>query len=475
MSFVSMRFVLPVLALGALASPAAAQAFRERHRCGTDQVSKVDPSLPVPAAAGGPRTIYLNRTGATYQVRGSTDSLAGNVSSDVLNASRTTVTIPPLGAGFNWTFIAQCVRDAYAPYDVLHHRDQADQRQLRRGGGRRQRHRARLRPERAVRHRRRPTTSAASPSAASRSRSPRPTAACRSQDRELCATIAHEIGHLLALEHETLAADEMSYVPVSQAWPKSFRMENSTCGTTPGQNRPCSCNNTQPALPSGNTNSHVRLVQFIGRRISETIPPTVALVDPTGGTVRRNFTIAATASDASGVVQVEFAVDGTIVGTDGSAENGQYTIDVTGLTEGSHTITATASDPSGNEGTATVTVDVTFDCGGCPGGQTCFEGECFVANGEPCSPEVACVGGECAQTAEGTSFCTQVCDLGGDSCPDDGACVDVSRGDGFGLCDFSDSGGCGCQTSSGGGAPFAAIGLGAIGLGLIVARRRRRA
>ncbi|MBP8807655.1 MAG: hypothetical protein KBG48_25890 [Kofleriaceae bacterium] len=474
MSFVSMRFVLPVLALGALASPAAAQAFRERHRCGTDQVSKVDPSLPVPAAAGGPRTIYLNRTGATYQVRGSTDSLAGNVSSDVLNASRTTVTIPPLGAGFNWTFIAQCVRDAYAPYDVFITETKPTSGNFIEavvGGngtelGFSQNDLYGIAAadnfcgvtERGI--------------AFSFSETHR---GVSGQDRELCATIAHEIGHLVALEHETLAADEMSYVPVSQAWPKSFRMENSTCGTTPGQNRPCSCNNTQPALPSGNTNSHVRLVQFIGRRISETIPPTVALVDPTGGTVRRNFTIAATASDASGVVQVEFAVDGTIVGTDGSAENGQYTIDVTGLTEGSHTITATASDPSGNEGTATVTVDVTFDCGGCPGGQTCFEGECFVANGEPCSPEVACVGGECAQTAEGTSFCTQVCDLGGDSCPDDGACVDVSRGDGFGLCDFSDSGGCGCQTSSGGGAPFAAIGLGAIGLGLIVARRRRRA
>lgn len=471
MSSVTTRFLLPVLALGALATPAAAQAFRETHACGTKQISKVDPSLPVPAAAAT-RTIYLNRTGATYQVRGSTDSLAGNVSSDVLNASRSTVTIPPMSAGFDWAFISQCVREAYAPYDVFVTETKPTSgnfieavvggsgTELGFGSGQLFGIAAADNfcgvTERGI--------------AFSFSETHR---GVSGQDRELCATIAHEIGHLLALEHEILANDEMSYVPVAQAWPKAFRAANSTCGVAPGQTNPCSCRNSSPALPSGQTNSDARLLQFVGRRVTETIPPTVSLIDPTGGTVRRNFTVVATAADASGVVQVEFKLDGVTVGSDASADNGQYSIDITGATEGSHTLTAVASDPSGNEGTASVTIDVTFDCGGCPGGQTCFEGECFVDNGEACSDTVACVGGECATTASGSTFCTQLCALDADECPSGATCADVGRGDGQGLCDFSDTGGCGCQTSSGR-SPFAAIGLAAIGLALIVSRRRRR-
>ncbi|MEZ4400453.1 MAG: Ig-like domain-containing protein [Kofleriaceae bacterium] len=457
------------LVLGALAAPAAAQrsTFRSTHSCGTRQIPGPGPIGPV-AAAAAQRTIFMNKNGGTYQITSGATNSSTNVANRLVSANgqNRTAVIAPLQAGFNWAFIVQCVKDAYAPYDVFVTETEPTSGNYveavvggtgtELGFG---------------------TNELFGIAAADNfcSVTERGIAFSFSEthrgvpqaDRELCATIAHEVGHLLALEHETMANDEMSYVGVSEAgaWPKAFQPANSPCGTYPGQNMACSCGGSQ-------TNSDQRLTQFVGRRPVESVPPTVAITSPSAGTVPRTFTITADATDASGIVQVAFAIDGAAVGTDSTATGSTYSVDVQRLSEGTHTIVAEATDGAGNVASDTRTVDVSFTCGGCASGQTCVEGECLVANGEACDPNVACAGGECAQTSSGDTFCTQPCDLANDTCPDGFACADTGAGNGTGLCNFSDSGGC-CSTGSSSGAPVAPIALGALGLAFVVTRRRR--
>ena len=93
-------------------------------------------------------------------------------------------------------------------------------------------------------------------------------------------------------------------------------------------------------------------------------PPTVSITAPTdGATVSGPVTIAASASDANGVSSVSFSLDGAPLATDTTAP---FTAswDTTTATNDRHTLTATATDPSGNVGTATavgVTVANTID------------------------------------------------------------------------------------------------------------------
>jgi uncharacterized protein (TIGR03382 family) len=235
-----------------------ALAARNVRGCGTRQRPPAAVPAPRPIA-DGPRVLYLNITGGTYTFDDAeaTDSATDNVAN--VSDGPADATIPPLDTdAFDWPWIRDCVRDAYAPYDVFDGRDQADQRQLPRGGGRRPR-RARLQAERPSTASPPPTTSAASPSAASPSRSASSTPRRVGPGLASCArTIAHEVGHLLALEHETLAEDEMSYVPVDEVDTKDFVDQDVTCGEYPGEPAECFC------VDTATTNSAARLRQFVG-------------------------------------------------------------------------------------------------------------------------------------------------------------------------------------------------------------------
>ncbi|MDI3259396.1 MAG: TIGR03118 family protein [Sinobacteraceae bacterium] len=84
--------------------------------------------------------------------------------------------------------------------------------------------------------------------------------------------------------------------------------------------------------------------------LSDTTPPTVSLSAPSGdlsGTVM----LTATASDDTGVTQVQFFVDGTSIGT---ATTAPYTLqwDTTQVADGQHTLIAKATDLAGNVGTS---------------------------------------------------------------------------------------------------------------------------
>jgi YVTN family beta-propeller protein len=84
----------------------------------------------------------------------------------------------------------------------------------------------------------------------------------------------------------------------------------------------------------------------------DTTPPSVTITAPAAGTrVGRNVTIAATTSDAAGVVSVTFLVDGTAIDTDTKPP---YSVrwNTRGVADGSHTLRAEARDRAGNVGTS---------------------------------------------------------------------------------------------------------------------------
>lgn len=95
-------------------------------------------------------------------------------------------------------------------------------------------------------------------------------------------------------------------------------------------------------------------------------PPSVTLTAPLdGATVSGVVPLTADATDAVGVVQVEFFVDGSSVGVDADGSDGwSATWDSTGGPDGAVTVAATASDDSGQTDTDSVGVTVANAAGG---------------------------------------------------------------------------------------------------------------
>ncbi|HET6615556.1 MAG TPA: Ig-like domain-containing protein, partial [Dehalococcoidia bacterium] len=95
---------------------------------------------------------------------------------------------------------------------------------------------------------------------------------------------------------------------------------------------------------------------------ADTTPPVVAITSPEDGAVVSGVvTIAATASDVSGVQKVRFWVDNSYLSFDLTAPYSKNW-DTTGWANGSHVIKAQAVDDAGNE-SAIVTITVTIESG----------------------------------------------------------------------------------------------------------------
>ncbi len=92
---------------------------------------------------------------------------------------------------------------------------------------------------------------------------------------------------------------------------------------------------------------------------TDTIPPVVSISAPANGsTVTGNISILANATDNIGVSSVTFSVDGSKISNPVYAAPYTVTLNTAQLSNGSHTITAMATDASGNGSTASVTVNV---------------------------------------------------------------------------------------------------------------------
>src|SRR6185503_16767461 len=90
--------------------------------------------------------------------------------------------------------------------------------------------------------------------------------------------------------------------------------------------------------------------------------PTVSFVTPANGsTVGGTISVTATASDNVGVASVQFRLDGAAIGAALTSAPYTVSVDTTQLTNGSHTLTAIATDGAGNSAQASVTVSVFND------------------------------------------------------------------------------------------------------------------
>lgn len=436
---------------GAFVTPAAAEPFiqRQPHACGTEQINRTGfdwtPNTAVPfTAPRAIRTIYLNSKGATYQAGNfATDAFQGRVNGSIIQSSGE-VTIPPISNTFNWTKISACVKEHYARFNVRIVETKpttgpfieavvgGDGSEIGRGQGG-----GLLGIAAADNFCGITEGGIAFTFSEAHIGIPR-------QDDELCATIAHEIGHLVTLEHETAPKDVMSYVFIDDSQTKAFLDITSTCGTSPqDEMASCTCGGTT-------TSSGMKLAQFIGLRPMETVPPTLAIKSPGDGQVGAVFEVVATASDDSGIDNVTAYIDNVAVGSTSTEVGGEFKIMVSGVAEGMHTLKVEAVDGANNTAMQERSVNVVK-----------------LATGETCVANEACRGGICAQSPDG-NFCTESCQVANDTCPDGFACTDIG---GQAVCVGSEDSGC-CSASPNVGAAGMLSLL--VGVALFGRRRRRR-
>lgn len=114
---------------------------------------------------------------------------------------------------------------------------------------------------------------------------------------------------------------------------------------------------------AGNTSGYSSLVTVTTRTAPDTTPPTVSLSAPPAGTTvtqGQAVTVSATATDTSGIEEVQFVLDGNnIIGGDTNRPysgdtNSLYSMvwSTAGISPGNHTLTAIATDGAGNQKTS---------------------------------------------------------------------------------------------------------------------------
>lgn len=151
--------------------------------------------------------------------------------------------------------------------------------------------------------------------------------------------------------------------------------------------------------------------------VADTTPPTgVAVTAPSGGATisGTSVTLSATASDNVGVAGVQFKVDGGNVSVEDTAAPFSITWDSTTVSNGAHTITATARDAAGNTTTSSgVSVTVSNVAGGGADFATRCKGA-FFCNGFDSAADLGGDGWGNARghaPSDGTQFC------GANNCP----------------------------------------------------------
>src|SRR5262249_11808878 len=102
----------------------------------------------------------------------------------------------------------------------------------------------------------------------------------------------------------------------------------------------------------------------------DTQPPTVSITSPVNGAqVNGLVTVSGTASDNVAVQSVQFQLDGANLGLADTTAPYTTSWDTTKATNGSHNLTAIATDTSGNQTTSGV-IQVTITNSGCTGSGT---------------------------------------------------------------------------------------------------------
>lgn len=104
---------------------------------------------------------------------------------------------------------------------------------------------------------------------------------------------------------------------------------------------------------AGNVATSTGVIVTVNNSSTDTTPPTVSMLAPANGsTVSGTVVLSATASDNVAVASVQFQLDGANVGPLDTTAPYAYSWDTTKAANGSHTLTAIATDTSGNSATS---------------------------------------------------------------------------------------------------------------------------
>ncbi len=286
----------------------------------------------------------------------------------------------------------------------------------------------------------------------------------------LCATVAHEAGHVYGLEHVFECSDPMTYL--EGCGQKFFRSMTMACGAD--NLGPCQC---------GSGITHQRLIANIGKG-ADVPPPVTSITLPVAGPVTSGFSVFASVTDRRGVATIEMRINGWPWASRPGIFNSTspYIFEIPGeVPPGVMDIEIRGCGDTGPCSTAQVTVTEGAPCANaeaCLDGQVCEAGKCFwnppsVELGSACTYDQECLSLTCADTGDGET-CTETC-FGppNDFCPDGFECSAATGAEGF--CRLpADEGGC-CSTGgrSSRGALLLNLGLGAM-IALLIARRRRK-
>ncbi len=283
---------------------------------------------------------------------------------------------------------------------------------------------------------------------------------------ELCATTAHEAGHVYGLDHEFECKDPRTYL--TGCGVKVFLNRTVECGEFDAP-RTCKC--------AAKQSSHLKLYDELGPGAPPGSPPITIRSPQPGATVSSTFSVFVEV-DGRPATTVELWINGAPISSlPGKLVDAPYElVTPSSLFDGALDLEVRVYDDLGTLGTAAITVFKGAPCVSadtCPAGYSCGDGRCVAPPGEAqvgddCAGSAECASKECVARG-GEATCTQPCWPATGGCPAGLSCIQADD-ERFG-CFVSDAGGC-CSTTSD---PRGSLVLSAIILLCLRARARARA
>jgi hypothetical protein len=156
------------------------------------------------------------------------------------------------------------------------------------------------------------------------------------------------VGVQFKIDGNNLQAEDMSGPPWAITWDTTLTPNGSHTLTAVARDA------------AGNSTTSTGISVTVSN--TDTTAPIVTMTAPSNGAVvgGTSVVVTANATDLNGIVVVQFKLDGANLGAEDTSAPYSITWNSTLAIEGSHTLTATARDPSNNMGTAT-SITVTVD------------------------------------------------------------------------------------------------------------------